>query len=163
MPTRTSVLQTQRMRRESLAAGLVVAVGLVALLGSCGEPSNDRLAPGARERPAADLRVILRSQGARGPARVERVRCARVGDDAREHSCRRLGRLRPEDLDPVPARTACAQVYAGRATARVTGELRGVPVAASFDLTDACEVARWRRNAALLGPPPGKGAPSLNP
>ena len=147
------------MRRESLAVGLVVAVGVVALLGSCREPSNDRLAPGARKRPAADLRVIVRPEAARGPARVERVRCARVGDDARERSCRRLGRLRPEDLNPVPARTACAQVYAGRATARVTGELRGVPVAASFDLTDACEVARWRRNAALLGPPRARARP----
>jgi len=27
-------------------------------------------------------------------------------------------------------------------------------VSASFELTNACEIARWRRNAALLGPPP---------
>jgi hypothetical protein len=26
-----------------------------------------------------------------------------------------------------------------------------VRVSAEFDLTDACEIARWRRNAALLG------------
>ncbi len=57
------------------------------------------------------------------------------------------------DLDPVPRRTACAQVYGGPGTARVTGELRGVSVSAEFDLTDACEIARWQRNAALLGAP----------
>ena len=59
-----------------------------------------------------------------------------------------------------PFRAACAQVYGGPGTARVTGELRGVRVSAEFDLTDACEIARWRRNAALLGAPGvGHGAP----
>jgi len=27
-------------------------------------------------------------------------------------------------------------------------------VSASFDLTDGCEIDRWRRNAELLGPAP---------
>src|ERR671918_787881 len=68
--------------------------------------------------------------------------------------------LVPRDLDPVPRRMACAEVYGGPGTARVTGELRSVRVSAEFDLTNACEIARWRRNAALLGAPGvGHGAP----
>jgi hypothetical protein len=42
------------------------------------------------------------------------------------------------------------QVYGGPGTARVTGDLRAVRVWADFDLTDACKIVRWRRNAALL-------------
>ena len=98
--------------------------------------------------------MTVRPEGAGGPERVRRVECATLGKDAIEPRCRALGGLDRKDLAPVPRQTACAQVYGGPATARVTGELRDVQVTASFDLTDACEIARWRRNSALLGPPP---------
>jgi hypothetical protein len=130
------------------------AIALAALLVSCGG-SGDALAPGAGKRPAADLRVGVRPEGPGGPERVRRVECAVLGEDAVDPRCV-LGGLEPRDLDPVPRQTACAQVYGGPGTARVTGELRGVRVSAEFDLTDACEIARWRRNAALLGAP-GEG------
>jgi hypothetical protein len=131
-----------------------VAVAFACLLVSCGG-SGDALAPEAGN-PAADLRVGVRAAGSGGPERVRRVECAVLGEDAIDPRCRVLGGLEPRDFDPVPRRTACAQVYGGPGTARVTGELRGVRVSAEFDLTDACEIARWRRNAALLGAP-GEG------
>jgi hypothetical protein len=130
-------------------------LAFAALLGCCGG-SGDALAPGAGNRLAADLRVGVRPEGPSGPERVRRVECATLGEDAIDPRCRVLGELEPRDLDPVPARTACAQVYGGPGTARVTGRLRGVRVSAEFDLTDGCEIARWRRNAALLGAP-GQG------
>jgi hypothetical protein len=136
-----------------------IAVAFAVLLVSCGG-SGDALAPGAGERLVADLRVSVRPEGPGGPERVRRVECAVLGEDALDPRCRLLGGLEPRDLDPVPRGTACAQVYGGPATAHVTGELRAVPVWAEFDLTDACEIARWRRNAALLGAPGvGHGAP----
>jgi hypothetical protein len=135
-----------------------LAVPFAALLVSCGG-SGDALAPEAGDL-SADLRVGVRPEGPGGPERVRRVECAILGEDAIDPRCRVLGGLEPRDLDPVPRRTACAQVYGGSGTARVTGELRGVRVSAEFDLTDACEIARWRRNAALLGAPGiGHGAP----
>jgi hypothetical protein len=97
--------------------------------------------------------VSVKPEGSRGPERVRRVECAVLGEDAIDPRCRVLGGLEPPDLDPVPRGTACAQIYGGPATARVAGQLRGVRVSAEFDLTDACEIARWRRNAALLGAP----------
>jgi hypothetical protein len=104
--------------------------------------------------------VSVRPEGAGGPERVRRVECAVLGDDAIDPRCRVLGGLEPRDLEPVPRRTACAELYGGPGTARVTGELRGVRISAEFDLTDACEIARWRRNAALLGAPGiGHGGP----
>jgi hypothetical protein len=131
-----------------------LAVAFAALLVSCGG-SGDALAPEGGNL-VADLRVGVRPEGFGGPERVRRVECAVLGEDAIDPRCRLLGGLEPHDLDPVPRRAACAQVYGGPATARVTGELRGVRVSAEFDLTDACEIARWRRNAALLGAP-GEG------
>jgi hypothetical protein len=136
----------------------VHALVFAGLLASCGG-SEDALAPDAGEL-AANLRVTVRPEGPGGPERVRRVECAVLGDDAIDPRCRVLGGLGPRDLDPVPRHRACAELYGGPGTAWVTGELRGVRVSAKFDLTDACEIARWRRNAALLGAPgEGHGGP----
>ena len=135
-----------------------MAVAFAGLLVSCGG-SEDALAPEAGNL-VADLRVTVKPEGPGGPERVRRVECAVLGEDAIDPRCRLLGGLEARDLEPVPRRTACAQVYGGPGTARVTGELRDVPVTAEFDLTDGCEIARWRRNAALLGAPGvGHGGP----
>jgi hypothetical protein len=136
----------------------ILAVALAGLLVSC-DGSGDALAPEASDL-AANLRVSVRPEGSGGPERVRRIECAVLGEDAIDPRCRVLGGLEPRDLDPVPRGAACAQVYGGPAIARVTGELRGVRVAVEFDLSDACEIARWRRNAALLGAPGvGHGGP----
>jgi hypothetical protein len=129
-----------------------IAIVAAAVLVSCGG-SGDALAPDAGDRLAADLRVSVRPEGPGAPERIRRVQCAILGEDAIDPRCRALGGLEPRDLEPVPSRTACAEVYGGPGTARVTGELRRVRVSAAFDLSDACEIARWRRNAALLGAP----------
>jgi hypothetical protein len=128
-----------------------LAIALAGLLVSCGG-SGDALAPEAGNL-VAELRVTVRPEGSGGPERVRLVECAVLGEDAIDPRCRVLGGLGPRDLDPVPRRAACAPVYGGPGTAQVTGELRGVRVSAGFDLSDACEIARWRRNAALLGAP----------
>jgi hypothetical protein len=135
-----------------------LAVALAGLLVSCGG-SGDALAPETGDL-AANLRVSVTPEGPGGPERVRRVECAVLGEDAIDPRCRVLAGLEPRDLDPVRGGTPCAQIYGGPATARVTGELRGVHVAAEFDLSEACEIARWRRNAALLGAPGvGHGGP----
>jgi hypothetical protein len=134
-----------------------LALAVAGILAACG--SGDALAPEAGDL-AANLRVTVRPEGPGGPERVRRVECAVLGQDAIDPRCRVLGALDVRDLEPVPSGTACAQVYGGPGTARVTGQLQGRRVSADFDLTDACEIARWRRNAALLGAPGvGHGAP----
>jgi hypothetical protein len=139
------------MRIPGAARRTTRFVVLACLLVSCGG-AEDPLAPNARDL-AADLRVTVRPQGPTGPERVWRVECAVMGENAIDPRCRVLGGLTARDLRPVPRRTACAEIYGGPGTARVTGELRGAPVSADFDLTNACEIDRWRRNAALLGAP----------
>jgi hypothetical protein len=135
-----------------------LVVVFAGLLVSCGG-ADDALVPRAGQL-AANLRVTVKPEGPTGPERVRRVQCAVLGEDAIEPRCRVLGGLEPSDLAPVPRRMACAEIYGGPGTARVTGELRRVRVSAEFDLTNGCEIARWRRNAALLGAPGvGHGAP----
>jgi hypothetical protein len=128
-----------------------LVVALAGLVVSCGG-SEDALAPEAGNL-AANLRVTVKPEGPGGPERVRRIECGVLGEESIDPRCRLLGGLESRDLEPVPRGTACAQIYGGPATARVTGELRGGRVSAEFDLTDACEIARWRRNAPLLGAP----------
>jgi hypothetical protein len=108
-----------------------VAVVFAGLLVSCGG-TGDALVPKAGDL-AANLRVTVAPEGPGGPERIRRIQCAVLGEDAIDRRCRVLG--------------------GGPGTARITGELRGMRVWAAFDLTNACEIARWRSNAALLGAP----------
>src|ERR687898_480898 len=110
-----------------------VAVAFAGLLVSCGG-SEDALAPEAGNL-VADLRVTVKPEGPGGPERVRRVECALLGEDAIDPRCRVLGGLEPHDLDPVPHRTACAQVYGGARAARGTGGLRGGRMSGEVDLT----------------------------
>lgn len=56
---------------------------------------------------------------------------------------------------PVPADMMCTQQYGGPETATITGTWRGRSVDASYNLTDGCEIGRWRRIRAVLTPPAG--------
>jgi hypothetical protein len=111
------------------------------------EPERE---PGAATR----LAVVVRPAGEGTRPRRVLVECEALGAGASSAACRRLGGLTGADLEPVPGDTACAQVYGGPAVATVTGTLRGEAVTARFDLTDSCQIERWRRNRALLGPLP---------
>ena len=133
------------MPRRATAAAC--ALGL--LLGSCGSDDGDGDPPPAAGERGADLTVTVRPEGADGPVRTRRIRCARLG--AEPASCRRLAGLRPAQLEPVPRETICAQIYGGPAVARVRGELRGKRVDASFERSNGCEIERWDRNRVLLG------------
>jgi hypothetical protein len=135
------------MRLLTAAATCTLALAAAGCGGGDDEP---RRAAGA----AARLEVVVRPAGEGTLARRTRIDCEALGAGAASGTCRRLAGLTPADLAPVPGGTACAQVYGGPAIATVTGTLRGEAVAARFDLTDSCQIERWRRNRALLGPVP---------
>jgi hypothetical protein len=129
---------------------LIGALGL----GACGS-GKDSQAP--KPSPSgASLRVEVRPDGPGGPVRRRRIECRTLGEGAGERICRRLANLERRDLAPVPAGTACTQLYGGPAVASLSGTLRGRELRARFELKDGCEIARWRRNALLLGAPPGR-------
>jgi hypothetical protein len=127
------------MRRIAIAA----ALGALALTG-CGDDDDEPAAA-----PETSLRVTVRADGPDGAARTDAVDCRAATGRA---FCRDLT---AKQLAPVPRDVACTQIFGGPATATVRGTLHGEPVNATFDLSNGCEIARWRRNAALLGQPPG--------
>jgi hypothetical protein len=129
----------------------IALLSVVAVVGCGGDGnSGDGDSGTGTSAAATDLRVTVRAEGPDGKAAVHTVECDQSG--SRSALCRRLTTKR---LAPVPGDVACTQVFGGPATARVEGTLRGRPVDARFDLTNGCEIARWKRNAALLGQPPG--------
>jgi hypothetical protein len=135
---------------------VIAAVCTLTLLGAGCGGDDDGDGGGSPSAPArgADLLVTVRPEGDEGPARRHRVRCERLGPGASEPACRRLAGLTAEQLAPVPAGTACTQIYGGPARARVRGELRGKRVDARFELSDGCEIERWDRNRVLLDDAP---------
>jgi hypothetical protein len=133
---------------------LLPAVALCTLTLAAAGCSDDDDEPERAADAATRLEVVVRPAEGRPPVRRVEVACDVLGADASTAACKRLGGLSRSDLAPVPEDMVCAQVYGGPAVATVDGTLRGEPVAARFDLTDACEIARWRRNRALLGPVP---------
>lgn len=122
-------------------------------LAACGDDGDEqeRTAPTAA---AAQLRVTVRPDGPGKPARTRQVSCRRLGRDAGTDVCQRLDTAAVKNMAPVPGNVACAELYGGPAVASVSGTLLGERVRVSFDLTNSCEIDRWRRNAALLGLPP---------
>jgi hypothetical protein len=124
-----------------------ILTACLACLAGCGGGDEDAGGGGAAP-PGADLTVTVRPEGPGGPVRERQVTCARLGTGS--PACRGLSARR---LAPVPRTTPCTAIYGGPGVARVTGTLAGEPVDARFSLEDGCEIARWERNRALLGPP----------
>jgi hypothetical protein len=132
---------------------MVAACAVAVLVAGCG--GDDGAQPGEPgEDPAARLTVTVRPDGPDGPARRRSIECQQLGPKAPEPACQRLAGLTPEQLAPVPAGTACTQIYGGPGVARVSGELRGKRVDARFELSNGCEIERWDRNRVLLGDAP---------
>lgn len=58
-------------------------------------------------------------------------------------ACTRLDHLHGDPFQPVPPGSVCTMIYGGPQRATVEGIARGKPVAARFDRTNGCEIARW--------------------
>ena len=121
----------------------IVLAGLL-LLAGCGSDDDGEGSPAGRSAPATDLTVTVWPKGPDGPMRERRVECPGAAV---------CGELSARSFAPVPRNKACTAIYGGPSVARVTGTLRGEPVDERFGLEDGCEIARWERNRALLGPP----------
>jgi hypothetical protein len=120
----------------------IVLAGLL-LVAGCGSDEDGEDSPAGPSAPTTQLSVTVWPEGRDGPVRERSVECPGAA------VCRGLtARL----LTPVPRNKACTAIYGGPSVARVTGTLRDQPVDERFSLEDGCQIARWERNRALLGP-----------
>lgn len=67
-------------------------------------------------------------------------------------ACRKLAAGGPKLLAPVPADTACTEIYGGPQKARVVGTVTGKRVWATLTRVNGCEIARWDRLVPWLLP-----------
>ena len=129
---------------------MLALVPLLAVAG-CGDSDEEVGAP-----PATALEITVWSKGRdAGEPRVERLECA---PDATDAACARLADLGPEAFDPVPAGTACTELYGGPQEARVEGTIDGEAVEARLSRTNGCEIARWDAVEAVVPVPPWDAA-----
>jgi hypothetical protein len=124
-------------RFPTVGALLVGAMGLAAC-GSSGGSSSGASNSG-QQAAGTDLTVVVAA-----PDVVrKRIRCPGAPQ------CARLAGVQVSDFNR--AKGAGTQIYGGNWQATVAGTLNGHPVAANFNLSNGCEIARWQRFAWLLG------------
>jgi hypothetical protein len=99
---------------------------------------------------AARLEISV-STSPDGPERTATLTCDPAGGTlpSPAEACRRLAAI-DDPFAPVPAGTACTLVWGGPQQATVSGSFRGKSVAAHFDRSNGCEIARWDRVAFLF-------------
>jgi hypothetical protein len=106
-----------------------------------------------------ELRVALWAKGEGiGSPRIWTLRCDPAGGTLPKplRACRGLDRL-AAPFAPVPAGSACSDIYSGPQVGIVTGSFRGRRVRAVFNRSDSCQTDRWSRVSFLFpGVPPSR-------
>ena len=134
------------MGRRAIAAAF--ALGL--LVAGCG--GDDAAEPARQAAGPPSLTVTVRPEGPDGPAHAAQIECERLGPQGRRAGVPAASAAsRPTQLAPVPAATACTQIYGGPAARAGARRAAREAVDARFDRIDGCEIERWDRNRVLLG------------
>ena len=137
---RRPIVRTLNRRATALA---VVCTALAAA--GCGSDSDseDEDSPSAA---GTSLEVTLDIDGEQGDetARTGSVACESQAD------CPGAESLTPADFEPVPAETACTEIFGGPETAMITGSLAGEPVESEFSRANGCEIKHFDRFVSLL-------------
>jgi hypothetical protein len=119
----------------SLAAALLIGCAS----GGDGQGTDatppDRLTVIRNDGRGTALRIVLECEGG------DRARCADIAAQL-------------ADLEPNPS-DVCAEIFLGRESISLSGQLDGDPVSLQVDRSDSCGDARYRELDALLRPESG--------
>ncbi|MFI9463420.1 SSI family serine proteinase inhibitor [Streptomyces xiamenensis] len=107
--------------------------------------------PAPAPAPTHELTITVSDHGSADG--VQRLRCSPAGGDhpRAADACAAIEAARTP-FAPLADGTLCTRVYGGPATARVEGVWDGQRVAAEFNRTDGCEIARWDALVPALPP-----------
>ena len=148
-------------RRARFGAALAAsALALALALGGCGDEDEPAAQQSTIPASAAIELTVVYDDGS-GRKTTGTLTCR--GADRRAEGALE-GRASPAELcaqahgvtdvltsEPDKTR-ACAQIYGGPETARVTGTIGAAKVDRRFSRTNGCEIADYTRVAGLLGP-----------
>ena len=128
------------------ARGPIAFVVVVGVVAGCGSEGGNEGA--ASQEPATQLEIAVAGDGSHEHWSLT---CSPSGGDHPdpEAACSALAQ-HADSLRPVPADTACTQIYGGPQTATVEGTIDGKPFEGSFDRRNGCEIARWESLQPLL-------------
>jgi Subtilisin inhibitor-like len=132
--------------RGALLVGVLVAAGC-----GSGTGGGDAAAPPTTQ-PRYDLTITYWPEGKDGPSSMATVTCGPNGGTHPDvdKACAALD-SHPEALHPVPADTACTQIYGGDQVAEIQGTgADGAKVRAILNRSNGCEIARWDALAPVL-------------
>jgi hypothetical protein len=123
---------------------LVALLLASAVLGGTGAASRS-------QEPSTRLSIAVESRGSGGPVVRYGLRCGPPGGTVPhpDQACRVLASL-AHPFAPTPPGTTCSDIALGPEQAVVTGFLRGRRVYARLRAQGSCEIARWRRVAAVV-------------
>jgi hypothetical protein len=135
----------RRITNEMTRVLVVVLLLLLLAPTACGGNSSGSSA-------STKLSITIWPQGKSGRSVTYTLACPQgTGTLPAAHSaCSKLRRRSIKAFAPVPAGTACTELYGGPQTARVTGHFAGKSIKANFNRTNGCEIARWSRLAFLF-------------
>lgn len=152
---------TRMIPRHLMACAVSLSAAMLAIsLAGCGaiSPSGDPRAnpgsPGDSPLLERDVDVTIEYEDGQVAERWS-LTCNPSGGTHPdpELACRVLIEKGAEALPAVARDRVCAQVVGSAQSATVTGTWRGQSVSSSFNLTNSCEVNRWKAMVGLLPPP----------
>jgi hypothetical protein len=122
---------------------LAAAVALTAGTG-CGDGESE-----SSPIEDTDLTITLDGDGPGGePAEEANVECP--GADAPPTICEAIEDLPEDPAAPVPADTACTEIYGGPDVVTIEGTLKGQPIDTRLTRENGCEIERFERFAGVL-------------
>ncbi|MFI5425563.1 SSI family serine proteinase inhibitor [Aeromicrobium sp. UC242_57] len=129
---------------RSLASRSLCAVAALLVVAACGGTSDDAASGESDAGSGTSLRIFVTTDEGAEPA-TYRLTCDPAGGDhpQSEQACDVLDEVGATAFDPVPADTACTELYGGPQVAKVTGTYEGKKVDATFNRTNGCETDRW--------------------
>src|SRR5262245_14349561 len=138
------------MRRLGVSVATVAVIAAVTALAVAVAGSRDTAAKSsltitywAAGTSAKSAKWTLRCDPASGTLQRPRRACTRLQAGGRKL------------FAPVPRDLMCTEIYGGPQVARVTGTFAGRKIAATFNRTNGCQIARWDKVSPWLLPPGG--------
>ena len=131
----TPPLRPSPVLRALMAAALLLAVG------GCNSGSDD-------DAPAKSTNLTITVTADEGATPVEmKLKCDPPGGDHPQaaEACAKIKAAGLKVFDPVPKDQACTMIFGGPQTATVIGSYDGVPINATFNRSNGCEIDRWEK------------------